>query len=47
VADERQTYLVTVGEILVGRYRIVSISDASMVVEDLEQNRRQTLPRLK
>ena len=47
VADDRQTYLVSVGEILMGRYRIVSISDASMVVEDLEQNRRQTLPRLK
>ena len=47
VADDRQTYLVSVGEILMGRYRIVSISDAFMVVEDLEQNRRQTLPRLK
>jgi hypothetical protein len=47
VADDKQTYLVSVGEILMGRYRIVSISDASMVVEDLEQNRRQTLPRLK
>jgi len=37
---------VTVGEILMGRFRIASISDKSVEVEDLEYNRRQTLPLL-
>lgn len=40
-------YNVRVGEVLMGRYRIARISDTSVEVEDLEYNRRQTLPVLK
>ena len=47
LADESRHYNVTVGEILMGRYRIVGITDKSVDVEDLEYNRRQTLPLLK
>src|SRR5438093_12601307 len=47
VSDDSRHYNVTVGEILMGRYRIVSITDKSVEVEDLEYNRRQTLPLLK
>jgi hypothetical protein len=47
VADDVRNYTVTTGEILMGRYRIVSISDKALEVEDLEHNRRQTLPLLK
>jgi hypothetical protein len=38
---------VSAGEVLMGRYRVVSISEKSIDVEDLEYNRRQTLPLLK
>lgn len=47
VSDDSRHYNVTVGEVLMGRYRIVSISDKSIEIEDLEYNRRQTLPFLK
>jgi len=47
VSDDSRHYNVTVGEVLMGRYRIVSISDKSIEIEDLEYNRRQTLPLLK
>ena len=45
--DSSRHYNVTVGEILMGRYRIVQISDKSVEVEDVENNRRQTLPLVK
>ncbi len=45
--DGSRHYNVTTGEVLMGRYRITRISDASVEVEDLEYNRRQTLPLLK
>ena len=47
VADDSRHYNVKTGEILMGRYRIASISDKQVEVEDLEYNRRQTLPLLK
>lgn len=47
LADDVRHYDVTVGEILMGRYRIISINDKSVEVEDLQFNRRQTLPYLK
>jgi hypothetical protein len=47
LADDSRHYNVTVGEVLMGRYRILSITDKSVDVEDLELNRRQTLPLLK
>jgi hypothetical protein len=40
-------YNVTVGEVLMGRYRVTRISETSVEVEDLEYNRRQTLPVIK
>jgi hypothetical protein len=46
LADDARHYNVTVGEILMGRFRIASISDKSVEVEDLEYNRRQSLPLL-
>ena len=45
--DTSRHYNVTRGDILMGRYRINQISLASVEVEDLENNRRQTLPLLK
>jgi hypothetical protein len=47
LADDTRHYNVTVGEVLMGRYRILSISDNVVDVEDLEFNRRQSLPRIK
>jgi hypothetical protein len=47
LADDSRHYNVTTGEVLMGRYRILGISDKSVEVEDLELNRRQTLPLLK
>jgi len=43
LADDARHYNVTVGEVLLGRYRIASITDRSVEVEDLEFNRRQML----
>ncbi len=45
--DASRHYNVRPSEILMGRYRINQISTASVEVEDLETNRRQTLPLLK
>jgi len=45
--DASRHYNVSAGEILMGRYRITQVSAASVEVEDLEANRRQTLPLLK
>src|SRR5256712_5072318 len=45
--DASRPFNVTPSEILMGRYRINQISTASVEVEDLETNRRQTLPLLK
>jgi hypothetical protein len=47
LSDDIRHYNVVVGEILMGRYRIVSINDKTVEVEDLENSRRQTLPLLK
>jgi hypothetical protein len=45
--DASHHYLVTVGEVLMGRYRVTKISTSSVEIEDLESNRRQLLPLLK
>jgi hypothetical protein len=47
LSDDSRHYNVTAGEILMGRYRIVSITDISVQIEDMQNNRRQTLPLLK
>jgi hypothetical protein len=47
LADDSRHYNVTVGEILMGKYRIAGITDKSVDVEDLDNNRRQSLPLLK
>jgi len=46
LSDDSRHYNVTVGEVLMGRFRIASITDKSVEVEDLEYNRRQILPLL-
>jgi len=46
LSDESRHYNVTVGEVLMGRFRIASITDTSVEVEDLQNNRGQTLPLL-
>jgi len=43
LADDSRHYNVTVGEVLMGRYRIASITDKTVEVEDLLNNRRQAL----
>lgn len=45
--DQQRHYKVNAGEVLMGRYRIVRITGSAVEVEDLEYNRRQTLPLLK
>jgi hypothetical protein len=45
--DASHHYNVTNGEILMGRYRVNRISTGSVEVEDLQTNRRQTLPLVK
>jgi len=47
IGDDSRHYNVTVGEVLMGRFRIAAITEKSVEVEDLEYNRRQTLPLLK
>ena len=37
----------TAGEVLMGRYRVVRVTESSVEIEDLEYNRRQVLPLLK
>ena len=44
IADDTRHYNVTVGEVLMGRYRILLITDKIVDVEDLAYNRRQSLP---
>jgi hypothetical protein len=47
IGDDSRHYNVTVGEVLMGRFRIAAITEKSVEIEDLEYNRRQTLPLLK
>ena len=47
IGDDSRHYNVTVGEILMGRFRIATITDKAVEIEDLEYNRRQTLPLMK
>ena len=47
VSDDSRHYNVVTGEILLGRFRIISITEKNIEVEDLEYNRKQTLPLLK
>jgi hypothetical protein len=47
VGDDARHYNVTVGEVLMGRYRILAITDKVVDVEDMEYNRRQSLPIVK
>ncbi|PYS24604.1 MAG: hypothetical protein DMG11_24210 [Acidobacteria bacterium] len=42
--DSQRHFNVTVGEVLLGRYRIATITDTSIEIEDLQFNRRQVLP---
>ncbi len=45
--DSSHHYNVSVGEVLLGRYLIVGITDKNVEVEDLQNNRRQVFPLLK
>jgi hypothetical protein len=47
LSDESRHYNVTTGEVLMGRYRVVTISDKIVDVEDLQYKRRQSLPIVK
>jgi hypothetical protein len=47
LSDDSRHYSVTAGEVLMGRYRVLSISDKIVDVEDLEYKRRQSLPIVK
>jgi hypothetical protein len=47
LSDDSRHYNVTVGEVLMGRYRILGITDKTVDVEDLEYQRRQSLPIVK
>ena len=45
--DDAGHYNVKAGEVLMGRYRIIGVTDASVDVEDLQNHRRQSLPLLR
>jgi hypothetical protein len=45
--DFARHYNVIVGEVLMGKYRVSQITDTIVEIEDLEANRKQTLPLLK
>jgi hypothetical protein len=45
--DDNGHYNVKAGEVLMGRYRIIGVTDASVDLQDLQNNRRQTLPLLR
>jgi hypothetical protein len=45
--NDLKHFNVSTGEVLMGRYRIVTITATSVEIEDLEYSRRQTLPLLK
>jgi hypothetical protein len=47
LSDDARHYNVTTGEVLLGRYRILTITDKSVEIEDIDNNRRQVLPMLK
>ena len=47
LADDSRHYLVTAGEVLMGRYRIIAINGTSIELEDLQYNRKQILPLVK
>ena len=47
LSDDSRHYSVTTGEVLMGRYRVLTISDKIVDVEDLEYKRRQSLPIVK
>jgi hypothetical protein len=42
--DSQRHFNVSVGEVLLGRYRIAAITDTFVDIEDLQFNRRQVLP---
>jgi hypothetical protein len=44
LSDDAQHFNVTQGEVLMGRFRIERITTTAVDVQDLEFNRRQTLP---
>ena len=46
-ANDVKHFNVAKNEVLMGRYRLTNISETSVEIEDLEYNRRQTLPLLK
>jgi len=43
LSDSSGNFIVTAGEVLMGRYRITQITNSTVEVEDLEYNRRQML----
>jgi hypothetical protein len=47
LSDDSRHYSVTNGEVLMGRYRVLTISDKIVDIEDLEYKRRQSLPIVK
>src|SRR5215471_13402239 len=47
LSDDSRHYSVTAGEVLMGRYRVLTISDKIVDVEDLQFKRRQSLPIVK
>ena len=46
LVDETNHFNVRTGDVLMGRFRIVGVTDTSVEVEDLQFNRRQNLPLL-
>jgi hypothetical protein len=47
LSDDRGHYNAKSGDVLMGRFRITAVTEQAVDVEDLQYNRRQTLPLLK
>jgi hypothetical protein len=47
VDEASHHYNVRTGDILMGKYRVATVTNNSVEIEDIENNRRQTLPLLK
>jgi Tfp pilus assembly protein PilP len=46
IDDKTNHYYVSEGEYILGRYRINRVTETSVEIEDMEQNRRQTYTRI-
>jgi hypothetical protein len=47
IDDQQRNFIAVEGDVYLGRYRVLRITDSAVDVEDLQFNRRQILPLIK